>query len=639
MNTRKNIALLALLFMSLTCLTVSYMAGHQAQIYLFNADQLYLPTLFTDLLARQGQMADWFLTPAPYFFPDFALFAPAYLIGSGAYSQVVIFSILQSLATLAGLWLIARQVHRPQALALATTGTIALIALALGAGDPFEFMLASATHYGIFVTALLFVGLWLQHEAKPEKQSNGLWALMIIIAFLSTLSDNLFLVQVAAPFVAITLLLDLLKRTISVARFIRVLTPALASVAGALSYPLAVSRPTRYPAHLGLDNLTVNLKASADIFLEVVSNTPIYGIILLAYLGLILHLILRLARATNRPQQADTLAWLTLFSLTASGATLAATALSTDLLVVPRYFIATYSWPVIIVLFSLAGLLGQRLFGTCAALSAAAVMSSAIGTYKLADSNGISTRHYPDELACIDAALSKAKARHGISQYWDSKYLQSFSQLELSIAAHHEDLTEMPWITSSRYFKTTYDFAIISERISPPAKIRAEPIMRINPTGTEQVTCGSRAVIISPSHQLNMQKFAAPGGTYQWPACELPSLIGQSNANCSMEKKSIEQAGFLTFGPYESLPPGEYRLTISYTSTESEQNDAGEWDALLGSTVLAKGVLHGSRGELGEVRAQISVLAGQEPGKLEVRNQAYAQKDLSIQSLRVERLR
>ena len=638
MNFRKNLALLALLLISLTCLTISYLSGHESQVYLFNSDQLYLPTLFTDIFVRNGHLGDWFLTPAPYFFPDFPLFFLAYLTGSDTYSQIAIFAVLQSLALLAVLWLITRQVFRLQAFTLAVTNTVVLIWLALRGGDPFEFLLVSATHYGIFITGLLFLALWLIRESSPPGQRKSLLPLMGAVAFLSTLSDNLFLVQVAVPFAAVALLLDMMHRTLSLQRIITVLTPAACSLAGALSYPWLVSRPTRYATHPGLDSVITNLKASWGIILEAAERTPLFGLILLVYLGLLVYFILNLIKNLRYRQQPSALGWLALFSITSTCATIAAMALSKDLLVVGRYLIAVCSWPVLIVLWSLTLLVKRNLFTTNALLASAAIIATGFGTYQLTKTNGINTHYYPSELACIDDALEEAGARHGVSTYWESKYLQSFSRLELSIATHRENLSEMPWITSQRYFRPTYDFAIISN------ELHAEPIQRLNKDrSTNLISCGSRSVLISPEHNLRLRKFVNSGDYYQWGACELPSLIGQANSQCGMEKKSLAQAGFLTFGPYEPLPAGQYRLTLSYVSNEQEQAIVGEWDALVhigkSDIILAKGTLSGSSGTVRQANSMIDIDSTQNLGVLEVRTQAHVQKSLSIQSLRIERLR
>jgi len=154
MNRPVNIAMLALLSVSMAAVVVSYLAGHVVQANLFNADALYLPTLMADLLGGGGALRDWYLTPAPYFFPDMPMFALAYLLGPDAYSQILIFACLQIALLALLLYVLARQLAPRGALAVAGTACIGLMWAALNAGDPFVLLLASAHHYGIFLSSV-----------------------------------------------------------------------------------------------------------------------------------------------------------------------------------------------------------------------------------------------------------------------------------------------------------------------------------------------------------------------------------------------------------------------------------------------------------------------------------------------------
>jgi hypothetical protein len=56
---------------------VVLLAAHQSQQEfgrIQNADLLYLPMLFQDLVLDGGQLSNWVLTPSPYLFPDFLLY-------------------------------------------------------------------------------------------------------------------------------------------------------------------------------------------------------------------------------------------------------------------------------------------------------------------------------------------------------------------------------------------------------------------------------------------------------------------------------------------------------------------------------------------------------------------------------------
>lgn len=641
MKTRNTLLLMALLA-ALTNFVVAYLSGHSSQTYTFNADQLYLPTLFTDLFSRQGRIADWYLTPAPYFFPDYPLFSLAYWLGNDAYSQVGLYSVIQVVATFAALWLLCRRLSATQGFMLAATAMIGLIWLALMAGEPFSFIMVSASHYGIFITSILFVALWLHLQDNPTpRQRLLLMVVMALLALLSTLSDNLFIVQLVAPLVASTLLLDLANRDASIKSKARLLIPVVFSVLGAAAYGLVIRNDTRYPTSLGVEKLSANLFDLYGVFATSL-GVPAYGILFMVYLGVVICLCSNLCRKPAQRRYPDQLSWLALFSLISLCSASTASALVTSLPVVSRYFIAAFSWPVIVVVIFAGHFLKQRLFAVTSALALLAVVSMSWGTYTLVRENGITTHYYPAEVACLDDALERAGATHGISQYWDSKYLQSFSRLKLSMAQHHESLEEMPWITSKKFFRDNYDFAIISEFIPLHTKLTAEPLVRINGAPEKIVTCGARELYLYPANTMRTQKFSTVGHAFQWQACELPTLIGQPAAQCTMQKKDPKQAGYLTYGPYEPLPAGNYAVQINYSSTQARQQAVGDWDAVISLTaesrMLAKGQMTGSDGIATTATGTFTVQPEQNLKRIEIRTHSSADTELTIIAVRLTRV-
>jgi hypothetical protein len=147
--------------------------------------------------------------------------------------------------------------------------------------------------------------------------------------------------------------------------------------------------------------------------------------------------------------------------------------------------------------------LGPRFFAAGTVTSALAVVLLTSSAYKLAHNNGLPGRFYPDDISCIDAALEEEGLRNGIAQYWDAKYLQQFSRLNLNVAQHLENLEEMNWITSKKYFRRSYDFAVVSEDAEPAYGISSEALSRINGSPKRVVSCGSRSVYIYGKGKLH----------------------------------------------------------------------------------------------------------------------------------------
>jgi len=647
LENQRHLIAFALLCVSLVNIIVFYLGGHSFRGYLVeNSDLLYLPTLFSDLISEGGRISDWFLTPAPYFFPDYPLYLISYVLGSGTYSRIMVFSLSQTVLTCCALWLLAKRVSQSAAFVHAVTITIGLIWFALNVGEPFVILLASASHYGIFIAAIIFAALWIQYRTTGDQSRNGLrLSAICILVFLSTLSDNFFIVQVIVPFVATTVLVEFAdgaaptrqgrfalitawallalvvpaltyrmpippptvnvawssavddqQRVTLEARFhltdgdfrggrlwtyhladatranvgalvshpdvedtqhidrrsfavdgasgplwralstlptglgvstfavlcwvfigrtwrdlphrlsnkskVFVLIPVVFSALGSFSYDFVVENHTRYPPSIGLDKTYGNL---ADMYAGIhrtVMNNPVYGMLFIGYLGLIMFLLYRrLWRSTNRDYPMP-LVWLAVFSFLSLCSTLVAASLITDFPVMPRYLIPVFSWPVVIVVLFLGHHLGRRFVAVATVVSVLAVVSLSFSAYTLASNNGLSGRLYATEISCIDDALEKDGLSHGIAQYWDAKYLQQFSRLNLRIAQYLETLEEMRWITSKRYFRESYDFAIVSEDAEPTYKISSDVLLRINGAPKRVVSCGSRSVYIYGKDKL-----------------------------------------------------------------------------------------------------------------------------------------
>ena len=91
--------------------------------------------------------------------------------------------------------------------------------------------------------------------------------------------------------------------------------------------------------------------------------------------------------------------------------------------------------------------------------------------------------------------------------------MQDFSRADLRLGQYLENLEEMPWITSARYFRETYDFAIVDENAEPTYKISLDALERINGTPQQTVRCGGRSLYIFGKDRLRVSTPAAPART------------------------------------------------------------------------------------------------------------------------------
>lgn len=504
MNNTKKLITSTLLFISLISIIGFYLTGHISQKALFHSDALYLPTLFSDIFAHQGKISDWFLTPAPYFFPDFLLFFFAYMLSAEVYRQIIIFSLIQISLTWVGLWLLSKQITSKDNFTQATTLIILFIYMALRAGSPFVMLAASAHHYGIFIAAIFFAGLWLQYQKSSNNfRKKTLLVMLSLIAFLSTLSDNFFLIQVIAPFLATAFLFDIKERNFTLHNKVPILIPVILSIFGAISYKFIVENYTRYYTNFAIQKFHLNLGKIISIFHISMQKVPFYSVLFFLYLAIVIYVLASLFKSHKR-NLPHSILWLVVFSFFSVVINVLVLCFITNLPIASRYFIPALSWPIIIVVLVLAYYSKRGFFLISTFISLILVTSLCVNLCMFINRSGLSPHFYNPEVACIDHTLKKEGLNNGISQYWDAKYLQQFSKLHLNMAQHNKNLTELYWITSKQYFKNSYDFAIISEKAPPPFKISVLALLRINGSPKEIISCGSRTIYVYGKNKLHV---------------------------------------------------------------------------------------------------------------------------------------
>jgi hypothetical protein len=335
------------------------------------------------------------------------------------------------------------------------------------------------------------------------------------------------------------------------------------------------------------------------------------------------------------------LATLITFSMLSMMAMLAAIMLVSNLPPSPRYLIPMLVWPIVVIVLLISHILGKKVAWPASALSALLALSLVAMAMRLPQP--ATTEYYPEQIACIDKALAGKSLEHGIAEYWDAKRIQAFSHHKLALAQYFSDLTSQKWITSDRFYRSKYDFAIIAEDAEPMYKLPVEMLTTLNGAPKETVSCGTRKVLIYGADQLRTTKISEPGSAYTWRGCDLPKQIGKATAACESEKADPDQEGFVTFGPYEALPAGEYGFEITYASSKPEGEDAGKWDVVLAlpteARPLAAGAFIGTAGQTRSASGKFVIEKNFDLTKIEIRSFSNKGGTMKVVSLRVTRTR
>lgn len=624
-------------------LVLLFHAGHGLDGLLFNSDSMYLPTVFADVLAGEGAIDHWYLTPAPYFFPDYPIFLLAYLATPVPFLQISLYAFLQALLTLLLLAWLARRMHVRAPWTAAVLLWLCLIWLAFRNVEPFVYLLISGYHYGEVMSAMAVIALWFAHLQAGAPWRSPAWWLACGLTAVTTLSDQLFLVQAAAPLLAVAWLFALGSGTQGRRIAVQATLLGASSVAGSLAYRLLVEHPMRDGIQLGLGKWQENLQAFTDLLVNLAMQQPLYLLALVAFVCLLVAALRRHCRPglLGRRDEADWLLW---FVPLSGLSMLLAVMLSESHSLGYRYLIGIGVWPLLATGLVLARKF-PRTFPTAATwLSALLVLLLGMQAYEQVRLNGLRTRQYPADVACIDQALAGTGSRNGIAEYWDAKQVQNLSRHRLTIAQYFDTLQEMRWITTADAYAANYDFAIVSQTAEGGMSPLLMRVQDINGSPLRQVVCGKRLLLVYGPHRLRtVARLQLPGDRKFWRGCDLPSEIGGPQKNCELGKRDSSLQGFLTFGPYVKLAPGTYRASVHYRGQAALGERMGHWDVAVtvgaALQILAEAPLTAQGDQVTQASKDFVIDAAQSAGLIEVRTAAEAPTDLHIVGVEIERLR
>lgn len=635
---------LSIFVLAVICVVLLYLSGFKPQVLMFNSDGLYLPVLFEDLFGKGGRLNDWYLTPAPYFFPDYLMFAISYFFADGAYYQLLVFLVIQLVMSFGVVAALVAQVNKRWGWweALLVLLLWIFFGVISEAHQAFSYIFISAFHYGAFICSVVFLALVLLYF----KLGGGGFKIVFfisILSFLVALSDNLFLVQALAPFFAVSIFLGLIDRSCSIKYFAFVLLPVASGVLGSIAYKFLVFNETRPSVTLGFDGVYEGFLSVVSILNEYVDVNPFWGAIFFLYVVLSFWIVLSFVLRRGAAEEGREVVWLVLFSFASILSSCLAVAVMTGITVAPRYLMPVFFWPPLVVILIVAGFFKENFYFGGALISVVIASCLCVSASRSLGKKEVSVGYYPEEISCIDGFLAAEGLYYGIAQYWDAKRIQAFSKNEITLAQHLEGLEEMRWITSGQYFRDKYDFAIISNDFGSPYKISVDKLVRVSGEPVRTYHCGSKDVLVFGRSNLRVRKIVSPGDSYVWQACELPTIIGTIAPGCVIEKKNLSDAGYLTFGPYESLPAGDYHFEFEYSSTGGGEDVSGKWDTVIArpqeAKVVREGLVMGTNNQVGKLSGDFSVSHNFDQGKIEIRFYASQDSALSVKSLRLARVK
>ncbi len=120
----------------------------------------------------------------------------------------------------------------------------------------------------------------------------------------------------------------------------------------------------------------------------------------------------------------------------------------------------------------------------------------------------------------------------------------------------------------------------------------------------------------------------------QWGVTEYSTVIGKpigKGLDQRLVPRSATEAGWLSFGPFLSLPTGKYRYSINYSSNELPTIQTGKWEIVLeNEKILTSGQLIGTQGQTQRIEGIFNIGTNDAGKPFEMRTYFLAKGDLQI---------
>lgn len=440
---------------------------------LYHADLLYLPLLYADW-ARGLNLVSWHLPPAPYFFPDLALYFALRTALPRDDLALLAFGLAQYLIFTLGLCFLANQML-PQAYGAARVALIVLAAILFvkfipGLQSYSQMIFVSSHHFGVVATTPWILAL--VYPAQGDRFDQTRVIVAGGLAFLLSASDSLFVVQVLIPLCGA--LLGLGWRTpcwLGVKRHLIVVGElALAATAGwVVSYLFVWTSPPIHPATSLTDSLAGFGRLGATLGLEADAH-PLHIVLAILFLaGCLGTLIVNLRCDRDRGAQTTDSApvYFALFFVIGVPLNVAAIVFSGAFLdgAGLRYFLPLIifsAWWGFPFLWRLPARRIPAWLDPATRLALLLGIPFLAGTVNWSQFGlGLATPYYPARARCVDELADQYGVRFGVADYWQAKPISVWSQRGVRVVQVTRELKPYFWINNTAWYAGEPEFAIV----------------------------------------------------------------------------------------------------------------------------------------------------------------------------------
>lgn len=632
------------------------------------SDLVYLPTITKDILWNNGNFFDWKITPAPYFFPDMAVyFILNYFIHS-AYDNVYIFMIYQVIVTFIVLFLIHKELCDnilKAALCTITPMVFIIVFLSGNIIESYRLILFNGFHFGTMINGLFITWLFLRSNLQASKINL---IFIILLTFLGTASDLCLIVWFIAPICAILFYMSWWLKLIDFKYVIRINLRLLLTfvTAWALKIFITGTANSNYFRPKGIWNAAKDIYYFTIGFINFGIKYPIVFIFII--IGIICAIKIIIYSLNQKTKINNKILFIASIVILSPLFTIIVFANSSTGLVLPNtpYFHITYSSPLFwlpllfcpILIIQFIPLTFHKIFNYI--LFILSTVSLTIGLINIQKLPSLKFTYYPEVIKCIDEGLREENVKNGISGFVLSHYITNGSKIGLQMVHMNQDLTPLYWLINTKWYTGSYDFAItrIGAKTIHADTINEKMIKAINGKPIKEFTCetpikatdfpsntiespGIIKILVYGKDKLKTKLFNAVGAEFTWDGCSILSIRDstQTNTNCIITNTtSTKPNSVITFGPYVPLPQGKYKFIITYSSPANKNIKVGKWDIISSSSTIKIGDIYGSNSSFNTIIEIFEVNHELSDKLFEIRTFYDGISNLQIKNLTIKRV-
>lgn len=616
------------LFFLLLFATLEYL-NQEIIISFFNSDIVLFPSLFKDLFVNHNHYKDWFICPAPHFFPDMFLFIPIIFLTKNIYFQFLLTMLLMlTLIYFAVKYLYYQFFTRKISIFFALIVISFLLVLGLRS-SPYNLLLLPTAHVGEYIIGIFLISIIIKLIGIKKGSNynlNILYCCLAILIFLCSASDLLFVVQFSIPFVLAFLLLYIKKeikfRELILLSSLCIIPTILGSFLSKYMVPHEVLlKYLGSPSLKKISYTTIVFQLSELVKLIKALPYLHWPIFFLFYLSLFVVVVLGLFINLNKNRYVNKkFYFLSLVIFFALLINMVSFCIFTNG-VLDRYFISFYYSPYLLFFFPLylfRSNLQIKIFFMGVFLIIFVYSFATTFSPFLKQKLKPKLSYYPDEVSCIDRSLPTNS--HGIAQYWDANIFSVLSRKNIKVVPVSKNLEPMYWSINAKEFSKASNFVILSN-FSSVWDLNPSRVFKAYGIPEKIIKCGTKKIFIYPKNSIRtIQKslFFHSGDSFTWLAATLPSQIPNSKKENKRIAKSTDTMAFISYGPYIYLPAGKYHFHIHYNSSASSNVKVAFYD-VFAVTIgeVFKDFIYGSKGKHKEISGKFNV------GKLQDNNHAF----------------